>query len=123
MFGNLSSPLEMQRLLRFSSGAERATPQAFCIRKAVSAPAAAAGGLGTKPGSLQYAAGNPRVASSPGSNTHHGSTADFLHGGNGGGGTGSSRRLAGGSVRRLPHAARWSRAGSLQPEERGERLC
>lgn len=46
---NLSFLLEMQRLPRFSLAQSELPPGFLCIKKAVSAPVAAAG-LGTKPG-------------------------------------------------------------------------
>lgn len=109
-------------------GSERATPQAFSAsgRRCRLEPQPQQGWV-PNPGlsghsrcQRPYAARNPRVAASPRCHTGPGPTADFLNPGERGtlGGWVTSHPTPLG----LPRAARASRAGSLPPEECGERL-
>lgn len=123
---NLSFLLEMQRLPRFSLAQSELPPGFLCIKKAVSAPAAAAG-LGTKPRSLH----EQLVRTVRGGEPMGGPFARLQHGSWPSSWLSSSWRKGGRGLKTwawesilhgLPHVAHASRAGSLPPEECGERL-
>lgn len=130
---NLSFLLQTQRRLGSGFRWPRAsyTPGFLRIRKAVSARAAAAGGLGTKAGSLQteLVIKDRTQRGTHGCRVRRAATPvkaqrlTFCIRETGRGQGAPDARHGGRSVLRgLPHAARRGRAGSLPPEERGERL-